>query len=446
MYVNAQKKNDRKTIGNLQLHITYLSSDKLEGRRTGAPGEQLAAAYISTQMQQIGLSPKGDDGFVQTFIVKESREPATACTMTINEDHLLAGSQFIPLPFSAVKSAKGEVIPNVNEPDNIWLINAKEMDTDTHKSMLEQYLQQTQVAAKSGATGVIFYNGKEAPAAVLQWLEQNPPATSIPAVWVNNDVSKKLSADDANGFQINMQVAFKPIKRTGTNVIGYIDNKAPKTIIIGAHYDHLGFGEDKNSTAKVLYHGADDNASGTAALLEIARMLKASHLHNNNFVIIAFSGKQQGLYGSKYFASHSTVDLTQVNYMINLDHIGRLDQAYGLQIGGIGTSPGWAAIIQQAATKETHLVYDSSGVGPSDHTSFYRKNIPVLYFFTGIDSDSLQSDDSADKINYEGTLSVVKLVYDIVDKTNEMNKLAFTSTREPLNTGSTTLSGKMMNK
>ncbi|HEY9258783.1 MAG TPA: hypothetical protein VIP81_12465, partial [Chitinophaga sp.] len=157
IYVHAQKKEDRKTIGNLQLHINYLSSDKLEGRSTGAPGEQLAAAYISAQMQQIGLTPMGDNSFLQTFTVKETREPAAACHMTINEDKLLAGKQFLPLPFSAEKPAKGEAMPSVNEPDNIWLINVAEMDSDSHKSMLELYQQQTQIAEKSGASGVVFY-------------------------------------------------------------------------------------------------------------------------------------------------------------------------------------------------------------------------------------------------------------------------------------------------
>lgn len=409
IYVNAQKKEDRKTIGNLQLHINYLSSDKLEGRSTGAPGEQLAAAYIAKQLQQYGLTPMGEDGFLQTFTVKETREPAATCLMTLNEDKLLAGKQFLPLPFSAEKPAKGDVMPNVNEPDNIWLINVAEMDTDNHNTMLEQYLQQTRIAEKSGASGVVFYNGKETVEEVMKWLEQHPPATGIPAVWVSSEISRKLNAEDASGFQVNLQVAFKAIKRSGTNVIGYINNKAPRTIVIGAHYDYPGW----ETTAK-----AEDNASGTAALLEIARLLAGSRLHNNNYVIVAFSGKEQGLSGSKYFASHNTMNLSQVNYMINMDGIGQLTPGTALQIGGTGTSPGWAAILQQATTKELPLVYDSTGINNSDHASFYKKNIPVLYFYA--------SNTSSNKINYDGTLNVLKLVYNIIDKTNDKDKLAFT--------------------
>ena len=408
IHAHAQKKEDRRTLGNLQTHVSYLESEQLHSRSTGAPGEQKAAAYMASQMQQTGLAPLGDNGFLQTFPVKETREPAAACRLMVNEEVLLPGKQYVPLPFSAEKSAKGEAIPNVNEPDNIWLINAAEMDAGSGKTMQERYLQQTQVAEKSGASGVVFYNGKETPAEVTKWLDQKPAAAGIPAVWAGSDISKKLNADDAGGFRVNMQIAFKTVKLTGTNVIGYINNKAPRTIIIGAHYDYPGWDTAAPSA---------DNACGTAALLEIARLLKGSRLHNNNYVIIAFSGKEQGLYGSKYFAAHpGGTDLSQVNYMISLDGIGQQAPGKPIQVGGTNTSPGWAAILQQAATKELPLAYDSTGANPADHTSFYQKNIPVLYFNTG--------GAGSNKINYEGTLDVLKLVYNIIDKTSK-DKLAF---------------------
>ncbi|WP_349315783.1 M28 family peptidase [Chitinophaga sp. MM2321] len=406
MFANAQKKNDRKTLTNLQQHINYLNNDKLEGCRTGTPGEQLAAAYISSQLRQMDITPKGADGFLQTFTISERREPTGTCAMSVNKDPLHVGTQFIPLPFSAGKSAKGEALPNVNEPDNIWLINVSELDTGHFKSRLALYQQQTQIAAQSGATAVVFYNGKETPEEVNGWLAQNPPLSTIPAVWVNADISKKINADDASAFQIELQVSLEKVKHTGTNVIGYIDNKAPKTVVIGAHYDH----------------GDYDNASGTAALLEIARLLKTSRFQHHNYLIIAFSGNEQGLSGSKYFTTHSNVELSQINYMINMDMIGQLDPAKGLQISGTGSSPGWPAIISGAAARETKLVYDSSGIGSSDHTSFYNKNIPVLSFFTGHHSGNTGN------INYNGALSVVKLVYDIIGKTNSMEKLVFSST------------------
>lgn len=411
MHAYAQKKEDRRTLNNLQSHINYLSSDKVAGRSTGAPGEQLAAAYISSHLKQSGLTPGGDDGFLQTFTIKETREPSSNCQMTIDDTGLTPGKQFIPLPFSAEKTASGEAMAGVTEPDNIWLINVAEMEPDGHKSPVEQYLHQAQVAEKSGATGVVFYNGKESIATVSQWLDQRPKTTGIPAVWVSQDISKKLAADDASQFKFHLQVAFNAVKRNGTNVVGLINNKAHRTIIIGAHYDHPGWG-NKNS--------GDDNASAAAALLELARMLSGSRFHNNNYIIIAFSGKEQGLYGSKYFASHSPVDLSEVNYMINMDGIGHLSPGKALQVGGTGTSPGWATVLQQASVKDLPVVYDSSGINTADHVSFYQKNIPVLYFC----SDANIADNS---VNNEGTLGVLKLVYNIIDKTNNKDKLAFTS-------------------
>ncbi|HEY0611428.1 MAG TPA: M20/M25/M40 family metallo-hydrolase [Chitinophaga sp.] len=430
----AQKKADRKTLENLQAHVTYLSSDKLEGRRTGSAGEKLAAEYIADQMQKAGLAPKGDNGYLQTFTVREGKELGEATRLSVNNDKFTPGEQFLPLPFSAEKAAKGEVLPDVKEPDNIWLIDVQDMELNPHAPALGQYQQKAAEAAKDGATGVIFFNGKEDIRSVEKWLDENPRKLSIPALWVNGAISKKLKSDDANGFQINLEAAFKQAKRTGTNVIGYIDNGAPKTIILGAHYDHLGYGEDQNSLSageKAIHNGADDNASGTAALLELGRLLKSGRFKNNNFILIAFSGEELGLFGSKYFTAHAPVSMAQVNFMINMDMVGRLDAAKGLQVGGIGTSPLWTAILEQSSSAGLKLNYDSSGVGPSDHTSFYRAQIPVLFFFTGTHGDYHKPTDDADKINYTGELSVIKLIYRIIEKANAQEKLAFTPTREP---------------
>jgi aminopeptidase YwaD len=429
--VNAQKKADRKMLGNLQTHITYLASDKLEGRRTGTPGERLAAEYIAAQMKLAGLTPAGDSGFLQVFPVSEGRLIATTSHLTVNKSTLPAGEQFIPLPFSAQKSAKGDVLPDVNEPDNIWLFNVKDFEMSPHADPLEIYRQNAREAAKAGATGVIFYNGTEIPEDVKKWLTVSIEPLTIPVMWVNNETSKVL--DDAEDLRIDMKVDFAAGRRTGTNVVGLIDNKAASTIVIGAHFDHLGHGEDHNSLApndKTIHHGADDNASGTAALLELARQLKASRLQKYNYLFVAFSGEELGLFGSKYFTEHSAIPPASFNYMINMDMIGRLDPAKGLEIGGIGTSPVWPNLLKETVPADIRTTYDSSGTGPSDHTSFYLKNIPVLFFFTGTHSDYHKPSDLATKINYDGEMAVIKVVYTLVEKTNGMEKLAFTKTRD----------------
>jgi len=222
--------------------------------------------------------------------------------------------------------------------------------------------------------------------------------------------------------------------RMGTNVIAYIDNKAPYTIVLGAHFDHLGYGEDHNSmytgTTPVIHNGADDNASGTAALLELARLLKKEKKSPYNYLFIAFSGEELGLFGSKYFVEHPTIDLQKVNYMINMDMVGRLnDSTHNLTIGGVGTSPSWGSILSTQNPSFT-IKIDSSGAGPSDHTSFYRKNIPVLFFFTGLHQDYHKPSDDFDKINYSGEAKIIIFIQQIIHKTYASDKLVFTKTKE----------------
>ncbi len=223
-------------------------------------------------------------------------------------------------------------------------------------------------------------------------------------------------------------------KRTGHNVVGYIDNKATSTIVLGAHFDHLGYGEDKNSmysgSTPMIHNGADDNASGTASLIELAKWLKKSNLKKYNYLLIAFSGEELGLFGSKYFTEHATIPIKSVNYMINMDMVGRLnDSSRSITVGGYGTSPTWGQLIKQDHSY-LRIKLDSSGSGPSDHTSFYRKDIPVLFFFTGTHSDYHKPTDDKEKINYNGMLQIIAYIKNILTTTNDQEKLAFTKTRE----------------
>ncbi|MBC7936832.1 MAG: M28 family peptidase [Rhizobacter sp.] len=222
--------------------------------------------------------------------------------------------------------------------------------------------------------------------------------------------------------------------RTGHNVIGYIDNKAAHTIVLGAHYDHLGYGEDKNSMyrgeGKQIHNGADDNASGTSALIELGYWLKKSDLKKYNYILVAFSGEELGLFGSKYFADNSPLPLTSINYMINMDMVGRLnDSTHSMSVGGFGTSPAWSELISRD-DKSFKIKIDSSGTGPSDHTSFYLKDIPVLFFFTGTHTDYHKPGDDADKINYNGMLHIIGYIKNLLTATNNKDKIAFTKTRE----------------
>jgi hypothetical protein len=222
---------------------------------------------------------------------------------------------------------------------------------------------------------------------------------------------------------------------TANNIVAFIDNKASHTIIIGAHYDHLGLGENGNSLEAnpqgKIHNGADDNASGVAGVLELARYYKTNKVkENSNFLFICFSGEELGLYGSKYFTENPTIDLSSVNYMINMDMIGRLNKdTKTISVSGTGTSPVWETMLKNMSTPSLIIKTDSAGVGPSDHTSFYLKNIPVLHFFTGSHSDYHKPSDDWDKINYTGEKQVLDLVVSVIDNLDKEPKLAFLPTK-----------------
>jgi Zn-dependent M28 family amino/carboxypeptidase len=217
-------------------------------------------------------------------------------------------------------------------------------------------------------------------------------------------------------------------------VIGYINNNAPSTIIIGAHYYHPGHNEDGGATgrgSKQVYHGTGDNAGGAAAVIELARLLKKSKARKNNYLLVAFSGAASGWQGSEYFAAYPTVDLSVVNYMINMAMIGSMDDNEKvLNIAGAGTSPEWNEIIYARKNTPFTIKADSIGANPGDYLSFYQKNIPVLSFSAGPHSDDHKSGDNADKINYTGELYIIKYIGDLIEGLNRKGKLAFTPVKE----------------
>lgn len=226
-------------------------------------------------------------------------------------------------------------------------------------------------------------------------------------------------------FQVTYAVEGNPHMVTGRNVIGFLDNGAEKTIIVGAHYDHLGRGYQSGSLSpdskNLIHNGADDNASGTTGLIELAKYFAGnSAKEKRNLLFMAFSGEELGLLGSKYFTESPTVPLKSVSAMINMDMIGRLDDAKGVIISGWGTSPTWGKVIPALAEKsKIRYTVDSSGVGASDHTSFYLKNIPVVQFFTGSHGDYHKISDDTEKINFEGEAKILKLIAGVLQKIDD---------------------------
>lgn len=448
-------KADQAMVRNLQSHIGYLASDKLEGRRAGTNGEKLASEYISQKFQEIGLQPKGGDGFFQSFEIYDGKQINKATHFIVNDNALAVEKDFFPFPFSQNLSIEALPAIAVQEADMPWFYDLKETLEENKNSPhfdLNEFIRSNAKKAKSrGAAAVILYNTS----AVDDKLKFDPKDRTdkldIPVIYVSKEASKKYFSDPAATLDIKIKIDVGEKKRTGRNVIGYLDNGAPKTIVLGAHYDHLGYGEDNNSMfrtgEKMIHNGADDNASGTAALIELARILKNTKQKSNNYLFIAFSAEELGLNGSKFFTENPTVDFSKVNYMINMDMIGRLnDSSQVVTIGGFGTSPQWGSLINPVDKKNQFTIrIDSSGTGPSDHTSFYRKDIPVLFFFTGLHTDYHKPTDDIDKINYIGEARIINYISGIVlSPISTDQKLTFTKTRETQTTSSMRSGGVTM--
>lgn len=433
------KKGDKVILENLKTTVSFLASDQLEGRRIGTQGEKLAYQYLSDQFSSFNLIPKGDNGtYLQAFEVHEGKQILPTSYLKINADDVELGKEFFPLNFSSNGELNSSASPSLQEEGVPWFFDIKELleenKSNPHFDLVEALKNKCVEFNGKGASAVIVFNTGNNDDELSFDAKSKITPINIPVVYLSKEAANKYLSEKNADYQLRLRIDVGEKKRTGHNVIGYIDNHAENTIVIGAHFDHLGYGEDHNSlwTGKPeIHNGADDNASGTAMVLELAKILQKSKLKNNNYLFICFSGEELGLFGSKSFTENPTIPLEKINYMINLDMVGRLNEnSHGLSIGGFGTSPSWGNILPEK-TKTISVKFDSSGIGPSDHTSFYLKNIPVLFFFTGSHSDYHKPTDDVDKINFLGELYIIQYIENILEQTNKIEKLPFSKTKEP---------------
>ena len=439
----AQKKADRAAARQLQTDISYLASDELTGRRTSTQGEKLAADYIEQRYKDLDIKPfKGQYRYPFHFVY--GREVAPTTQIRIGNKVLRLNEEAFPLPYSASKHITSEVLPDVTEQGSVWLVplyTDKDQANDPHFDWEKHMHDYAREAKTGGASGVVFYDPYKSDYAPVFDSHSEHDPLEIPVVFINfrayEDHVKARAAEQKSGIPIDLNITINKTERTGTNIAAYIDNGAKYTVVVGAHYDHLGYGEDGNSLLNnaikehQIHHGADDNASGTAALMEVAKWVKKKKLHNFNYLFVHFSGEELGLFGSKAFVRDQKIDSSQTAYMINMDMVGRLnDSTNALDLGGVGTSPVWEEVVTMGSGN-FKLVLDSAGAGPSDHTSFYNAGIPVLFFFTGTHKDYHKPSDKADLINYPGEVKVIRYAESVLTKMDNDNiKPAYTVTKQ----------------
>ena len=407
IFLHAQHWNnaDKKLIKSLQNHIQFLASDALEGRRAGTIGEQKALDYIIGQYQAAGITPMGANGFIQDFPIDEGNVLTSNSFLKINQQALALDSSFFPISNSGTGTLISKAALSLNENKQVWFKDLNEVLEENvgnpHFDMTEWLMTTSAEIKQKGATALFLHNSGKLVDNIQYYKYDTSKALPIPVLYITKEGFANYFNDELGTYAIEASIQFEHPTRTGHNVVAFIDNHANNTVVLGAHLDHLGYNEDKHGLDlnNYVHNGADDNASGTAALIELSKALHKKSPKHNNYLIIHFSGEELGLLGSKFWLEHPTYHGI-LNYMINMDMVGRYDTARKLTVGGFGTSSAWANILATTATPLlTH--YDSAGSGPSDHASFYRKDMPVLFMFTGSHADYHKSTDDWDKINYD---------------------------------------------
>ncbi|MBL7951440.1 MAG: M28 family peptidase [Flavobacteriales bacterium] len=447
--VLAQQKPDADVLDQMRYDVQYLASDQLEGREAGTPGEKLAVDYIAAKFGNLGLMPYGDSAsYIQAFNFSADPVLGANNTLQIGRGKLMVDEQFAVLPFSGNGVARAKVkkvgygiqAPDLKYDDYSdeevkgWIAAIAIGSPDgihPHSKYLAYHDLSARAAkaAELGAVGVVFYNDDKDVEEPSFNFNAKVKAIGIPVFYLKGDSYHEYIIT-GNPFVGNVDVQ-RP-QRTAYNVVGLLDRGKDNVVVIGAHLDHLGYGDEGSlhRGEKAIHNGADDNASGIAVMLALATDLaEMDQASANDYLFIAFSGEEKGLYGSNHWTKHPTLPISTLNYMINLDMVGRLDTSNVIGVNGVGTSPAWAEVdrvlIGGLKAKTT-----TSGVGPSDHTSFYLQGVPAIHFFTGTHADYHKPSDDVEKINFDGMLKVTRYIESLITTLNDDGKVAFTKTED----------------
>ena len=505
-------------VDKLRGHVTYLASEKLQGRRTGTPGLEDAAKYIADEYARLGLQrpiltqKKNVKSYLQPFPFVAGVTLGKGNSLSTGKSELIVGEEWMPLGFSlnnrlenvpAVFVSYGISAADLNYDDyartsaagKVAIAFAASPDEESPHSRFVRYRDprwRAVAARNAGAKALILIvrspNFKEAHLSRLHF-DNSAGDAGIPVIAISRQAALKLlnlpttesldaleatikqRAAGTNSEQEKSMPAAVPALSLSTNVlrqqvaahnvIGILEGSDPvlrnEAIVIGAHYDHLGRGGEGSLAPNPgdVHHGADDNASGTAGVLELARMFTVQK-PRRTIVFAAFGGEEEGLLGSNYYVNNSPVPLANTIAMINMDMIGRMKENK-LVIGGVGTASEWRSLIEMAnlmqgvtvsaagtsastrnyplvvasngraivtsdSSKQFVITMNEDGFGPSDHSSFYAKQIPVLFFWTGTHEDYHKPSDTADKINYADHARIVAVVSKIVRELDAADK------------------------
>ena len=475
--VSNEFKTNNEINSNVLNHIKFLSSDEMEGRYPGSVGSTKSADYIAENFNNAGLYPFNSDNFYQKFEFKSGISLSGKNSITINNNRFKVEEDYIPVQFSESGNFKGQIIftgyglkvDELNWDDyrdtNVegkWVLifRGSPEGYNPHSKYGDKISirNKTLLAKDMGALGVLLINQEKSEPLIDLTFDYNSKPIGIPVLNISYDLLKVLSNEDFESIkkeidknekqksiliksELEASIDIKIETVSISNVVGVLRKEQNKTnnnyIVIGAHFDHLGYGQSGSGSLapgkNIIHNGADDNASGTAVLIDLAyKFSKLKKKLNNDIIFVAFNAEEQGLLGSKFFVDNIGNDINNIKTMINLDMIGRMKNNQ-LTIGGIGTADVFGKIVDNANKNiDIDISKSASGQGPSDHSSFYNKNIPVLFFHTGGHDDYHKPSDDWTKINVEGINRINNLIFNVVfDVDSNQNPPVFKATTNP---------------
>lgn len=453
-------------LQDLHARLAWIADDARRGRDTTSPEAVEVSAHIATCFERMGLRPLGSEGWFQPFEVPEPiLGPGNSLRIEV-DGHTTSHEvekDWNPFSVSGAASVQGEVVfagygirapergyddlAGIDVQGKVLLVLRKNPGWQEAKHA--SFLQKVKVAAEAGAAALLLCNDpattKDGADRIGHWSASlGAPAASapIPYAFISQAMAERLVATlgtDLAGLESRLRssgpaTCVLPGARVditttlhatrganARNVVGFLPGRDPdlaqEVVVLGAHYDHVGLGwfgsTGGAAAAGQIHNGADDNGSGTAALLELAEWFAApAQRPRRSLLFIAFTGEERGLLGSRYWVDHPTVPLDDIVAMINLDMIGRSREGR-LQVGGVGTAAGLQDLVAGCnAVHRLNVMWDPGGLAPSDSTSFFTKDLPVLFFFTLLHEDYHRPSDDVERIAFDDMLRIVHLVRD----------------------------------
>lgn len=476
----------------LRSQVGFLSSEALEGRMTGFDGTRKAAEYLARYLESNGLSPVGSNWFQDFEFTSGTRLVPGANRLQVRDQTLTVEKDFGPLAFSANGTVTGAVVfagyglclpdktgntydsyagLDVSNKIVLALRYVPEGVPSERRQELNRYAglrYKAMLARHRGARGILFVTGPTSPepgALVPLSSDTALSGSGILAMSISDRVAEALLAGsgrdlktlqegldnenphaesslDLTNVQVSLTVDLERVRKTDRNVLGWIPPRggSREIVMLGAHYDHLGRGEDSGAFNRkgeegLICHGADDNASGVALLMELAGAIakESRDQVGDRGVLFAFwSGEEMGLLGSAHFANHPPVSLSNVVAYLNFDMVGRM-RTNRLILQGVGSSTAWRRMIEKRnVAAGFDVVLQEDPYLPTDTTSFYPKRVPVLAFFTGSHDDYHRPTDTAEKLDYEGLARITRfasgLLSDLRKPENNVDYVEVTQT------------------